>query len=134
MPVIQGYTVDQYKKCIDKYLEKGLLEDVERVAIGSVCVRDRPTKVEEIVNKIADYLAKKGVYVDLHLFGLSLRAVKRIGVWRRVASVDSSAWTFCDCGDHHFPRDEEEKIEFFEKYQKKVSQVSNSFKGQRTLC
>lgn len=130
MPVIQGYSVEDYKKCVDKYLEKGLLENVKRVAIGSVCVRNRPTKIEEIVNEVADYLAENGIYVEIHLFGLSLRAVKRIDVWRRITSVDSGAWRFCDCGDHFYPRSEEEKIEFFKRYQAKINRVNENFKNQ----
>jgi hypothetical protein len=89
MPVLQGYTPEQYVEHIADYgtfLDTGMW-----VGVGSVCKRNgNPSAVAEVLAAI------KAVRPDLklHGFGLKRTALQTSGVVDRLYSADSMAWSY----------------------------------------
>lgn len=69
VPVIQGYTLDEYKRCIELHADAGTLEDY--MAVGSMCRRISNKELHELIPGIAEY-ARQGNVTRLHFFGLKL--------------------------------------------------------------
>lgn len=86
IPVIQGWKLDDYLRCIEAYDAKSIdLRTYETVGIGSVCRRNREKEIEAIINTIAS------VGIRCHAFGVKGEAIPLI---RHVAaSADSLAWS-----------------------------------------
>lgn len=86
MPVLQGYTPEEYLRCIELYYDHGVdLCGLPTVGIGSVCRRQGTTEIADLVSMVADLGLK------LHGFG-----VKSLGLDRfadRLVSSDSMAWS-----------------------------------------
>jgi len=91
IPVIQGWTVEDYKGCIDEYHRRDLLSDY--VAFGSMCRRVAPSEMKKMVVKLTDRLARYGD-IRAHFFGFKLSFLKDLSIQQRVYSCDSAAWTF----------------------------------------
>jgi hypothetical protein len=87
VPVIQGQTLDDYRRHVDAYDRAGIdLHTYETVGIGSVCRRQSTIGIAELVaNLTADGL-------NLHGFGMKISGLRRVGHWMR--SADSMAWPF----------------------------------------
>jgi hypothetical protein len=89
MPVLQGYSVDEYLAHLDQYgdrLRPGML-----VGIGSVCKRNgAPHQIEAVLTAIAF----KRPDLRLHGFGLKTTALASDLVRRRLYSADSMAWSY----------------------------------------
>lgn len=87
LPVVQGYTLDEYRRCIDLYADHGVdLTRASVVGLGSVCRRQASREIAEVVRAIA------GLGIRLHGFG-----VKKGGLTtchRYLTSADSMAWSF----------------------------------------
>lgn len=87
IPVLQGWTLDDYLRCVDLYAVAGVdLTALPLVGIGSVCRRQNTGEVDAIVSAIAD------LGISLHGFG-----VKTVGLTRyadQLASADSLAWSY----------------------------------------
>jgi hypothetical protein len=90
MPVLQGWTADEYKLCAE-WLP--LLEFPKLIGIGSVCRREvhGVDGVLAILQKLDEFLPS---HVQVHLFGVKSTALAQIARHPRVASVDSMAWDF----------------------------------------
>ena len=86
--VVQGWKVEDYLECIDRFREQGLITDF--VAIGSICRRGSQNQVRKIVSAIKGELPN----VKLHGFGISLNALRYKDVWDALYSADSGAWDF----------------------------------------
>lgn len=87
LPVIQGFTRDEYFRCVELYREAGTdLRDCGIVGIGSVCRREDTKEAEQIVKELSDY------GIRLHGFGFKVDGVKR--VCDSLVSSDSLAWSF----------------------------------------
>jgi len=96
MPVIQGWTKEDYLECVEMYRESGLdLSKLPRVGIGSVCRRQDTNEVEDIIKR----LSVAGI--KLHGFGFKKLGLKRVGEY--LASSDSMAWSFCARRDKPLP-------------------------------
>lgn len=87
IPVLQGWTLGDYERCLDLYAQAGVdLRGEAMVGVGSVCRRQHTSEVGAIV----DMLAGEGL--RLHGFG-----VKKLGVRQyahQLESADSMAWSF----------------------------------------
>jgi hypothetical protein len=86
VPVLQGWTVDDYERCADLYDTRGV--DLTReplVGVGSVCRRQATTEARDIFAT----LAPRGLV--LHGFGLKQAALRT--TWPYLASTDSLAWS-----------------------------------------
>jgi len=66
VPVIQGYTLDEYKRCIDAHADAGTMR--EYMAVGSMCRRLSNDELHNLITGIAQYAEG----VRLHFFGLKL--------------------------------------------------------------
>ena len=87
IPVLQGWTLDDYLACIGIYILAGVnVTKLPLVGIVSVCRRQNTSEVDHIVSTIA------AGGVALHGFG-----VKTVGLSRyasQLASADSLAWSY----------------------------------------
>lgn len=87
VPVLQGWTVDDYHACADLYESAGVdLAAEPTVGVGSVCRRQN----EHEAGAIFRTLAERGL--RLHGFGVKLAGLVRYG--KHLASADSLAWSF----------------------------------------
>lgn len=87
VPVLQGQTLDDYRRHADAYLAAGVdLFAEHTVGIGSVCRRQATTEIAELVAALA------GDGLALHGFGVKSDGLRRYGWCLR--SADSMAWSF----------------------------------------
>jgi hypothetical protein len=85
VPVLQGWTVDDYLRHVDAYTAAGFdLEAEPVVGLGSVCRRQATGEGETIVMRLQP--------IRLHGFGMKTEAVARYG--SLLASCDSLAWSY----------------------------------------
>lgn len=69
VPVIQGYTLDEYLECVDLHHQFGTIR--EYMAVGSMCRRVSNAELHSIIPGIAEHARQAGVR-RLHFFGLKL--------------------------------------------------------------
>jgi len=87
IPVLQGYTMDEYKECFEMFESSGVdLRAEPVVGLGSVCRRQNTNDIERIVTC---FHAKD---LRLHGFGVKTLGLKRYG--EMLESADSLAWSF----------------------------------------
>ena len=85
VPVLQGYTLDDYQRHADDYTAAGFeLEAEATVGLGSVCRRQATGEAERIVHSLAP--------LRLHGFGMKTQGLDRYGAV--LASADSMAWSY----------------------------------------
>lgn len=89
IPVLQGWSVEDYLYCIDLFRERGLI--TEYMAIGSVCRRTGVNEIRRIIISIKDNLPAG---TKLHGFGVKLTALYDMTIWKALYSVDSGAWDY----------------------------------------
>jgi hypothetical protein len=86
MPVLQGWTLEDYWRCVARYQAVGVdLASLPRVGVGSVCRRNQDSETERIVFE----LAAGGV--KLHGFGVKTSGLGIFG--QALTSADSLAWS-----------------------------------------
>lgn len=99
-PVLQGYTIADYWRCVGFYERAGV--DLAReplVGLGSVCRRSATGEIAALIAELAE------AGFRLHGFGVKLLALRRAS-WSLV-SADSMAWSFAGrvdgnkCGGPH---------------------------------
>lgn len=89
MPVLQGYTIDEYLRHIEMYGER--LEDGMWVGTGSVCKKNSSIiDIERILVAIKSERPK----LRLHGFGIKHTALSSYIVRVLLYSADSMAWSF----------------------------------------
>lgn len=88
MPVLQGWTVDDYRRSVDLL---GFSSWPRLVGLGSVCRRSvgGPDGIIAIVDALDRELP---VGVEMHLFGVKGKALDVLHGHSRIRSVDSMAW------------------------------------------
>lgn len=87
VPVIQGYTKNEYRYCVNQMQEQNLITDY--MAIGSLCIRKEPNKVKAIIRLIHTLLPK----IKIHCFGVTLNIFNDSAeMWNIVHSWDTQAW------------------------------------------
>jgi len=88
MPVIQGYSVDQYRRCWEMYGEAGIdLKSFPLVGVGSVCRRQATSEIDAVVSA----LLRLDPGLPLHTFGAKGQGLARYG--HKICSADSLAWS-----------------------------------------
>ena len=86
IPVLQGFTLDEYKDCFEMYESRGVdLRSEPVIGLGSVCRRQSTLAIERIVSC---FHAKD---LRLHGFGVKTSGLKRYG--EMLESADSMAWS-----------------------------------------
>jgi hypothetical protein len=87
VPVLQGWTNDDYLRHVDMYDARGIdLTQFEVVGLGSVCRRQATAQVEDLV------VSLKRLGLRLHGFGVKADGLARYG--HMLDSADSMAWSF----------------------------------------
>ncbi|WP_262403457.1 hypothetical protein [Actinomadura sp. CNU-125] len=88
MPVIQGWTLDDYLRCVDLYESAGvrLAENYPVVGVGSVCRRQNTSEIALIFRELAQ------LDLPLHGFGVKTGGLARYGRW--LTTADSMAWSY----------------------------------------
>lgn len=86
VPVLQGWQLDDYLRCVDLYASAGVDLTAEPVVgVGSVCRRQATGEITTIVANLAD----RGI--RLHGFGVKTLGLRRYGDY--LTSADSLAWS-----------------------------------------
>jgi hypothetical protein len=93
VPVLQGWKPQDYVQCVNLMSAGALDEWPALVGVGSVCRRQMsgPDGLMAVLDAIDAALPK---HVRLHLFGVKGQALRELGGWDRIASVDSMAWSY----------------------------------------
>jgi len=87
IPVVQGWDLPSYLRCIDRYAANGVdLAAVPLVGLGSVCRRQASAEIGAIVTELAQ------VGLRLHGFGIKQRGLAAYA--DLLASADSMAWSY----------------------------------------
>jgi len=86
LPVIQGYTLDEYFTCIEMLEKEGLLRPT--MGIGTLCTR-RPSEAAKVIVAIGRRLPE----VRFHAFGLDMRAITPETAYH-LNSWDSYSWSW----------------------------------------
>ena len=85
IPVLQGWTRDDYLRCADLYGRHGVDLEAEPLAgLGSVCRRQDTAAAGVIVRALAP--------LRLHGFGVKVTGLREFG--HRLVSADSLAWSY----------------------------------------
>lgn len=87
VPIIQGYSLDEYIYCLDLYKNAAMLRPY--MAVGSMCRRANSPELLAILPRLHDYAESLGVHA-LHLFGLRLTCQVQ-AVAGHIWSQDSAA-------------------------------------------
>lgn len=91
-PVLQGWELDDYPKCIETYEAAGVdLRTVPIVGVGSVCRRQATLEIERLFASLSEYGLR------MHGFGVKTAGVARYG--QHLVSADSMAW--CVAAGHN---------------------------------
>lgn len=89
MPVLQGWRVDDYLRCIELYAAAGVrLDELPVVGVGSVCRRQHTGEIGDILRAIRETDPE----MPIHGFGVKSRGLRQYG--DLLASADSMAWSF----------------------------------------
>ncbi|MFG3399024.1 deazapurine DNA modification protein DpdA family protein [Streptomyces parvus] len=87
MPVLQGFTLDEYLRCVDLYGQAGVNLTLEPVVgIGSVCRRQGTKEAVRIIETLAS------MGIRLHGFGFKVTGLRN-GACHLLYSSDSMAWS-----------------------------------------
>lgn len=87
IPVLQGWTLGDYLRCVELYRRQGIdLCGEPLVGLGSVCRRQATAEIGEIVETLA------GLGLRLHGFGVKISGLRRYGQY--LMGADSMAWSF----------------------------------------
>ena len=89
VPVIQGYTIEDYTTCIDLMEFHGV--PMHRVAIGSLCRRQRLSEIRALAWDLRLRIPKG---TQVHGFGVKLSALRHSETWALFDSLDTNAWEF----------------------------------------
>jgi hypothetical protein len=86
IPVLQGWELPDYERCLDLYTAQGIdLAAEPVVGLGSVCRRQSTREGAAIVTRLASYGLR------LHGFGFKTLGLAKVG--HLMASADSLAWS-----------------------------------------
>jgi hypothetical protein len=121
LPVIQGYTIDEYAICIGRMATKGLLRDY--MAVGSMCRRWQLPQLQETMSAIYRLVCDAGVTdPKLHWFGLKLQAIADPVCRPFIYSCDSAAWSIApgNTGLPKYPQSPDDEQWRFERYRSRL--------------
>lgn len=120
MPVLQGWTIEQYLWCVDNI---GIVDWPNLVGIGSMCRRDvgGDHGILAVVDALDHVLPKN---VQFHLFGVKGKALESLGSHPRIHSVDSMAWDFAARRAHPVGRTMKVRLDFMFEWLRRNSAIA----------
>ena len=87
VPVVQGYTLDDYLRCLELYNKRGFdLTREKLVAVGTLCRRQHTTEATNILKTL------HSLGLKTHAFGYKMRGLPLVKDF--IKSSDSLAWSF----------------------------------------
>jgi hypothetical protein len=87
IPVLQGWTVTDYERCVDLYESAGVdLAAEPLVGVGSICRRQSTAEVAHIMRVLND------AGIRTHGFGVKKQGISNYA--RLLSSADSMAWSY----------------------------------------
>jgi hypothetical protein len=87
VPVLQGWTLDEYLRCLEMYDRAGVdLRSARLVGVGTICRRQATSEAATILRR----LATEGL--RCHAFGLKIGGIPNVAPF--VSSADSLAWSY----------------------------------------
>lgn len=90
MPVLQGWEAEDYIRCADMYDAAGVrLEDYPVVGLGSVCRRNNPSELLQVLEGVIPRLTP---WLALHGFGMKTQGLEVAG--HLMTTADSASWSF----------------------------------------
>jgi hypothetical protein len=87
LAVLQGWSINDYLRCVDLFREHGVLTDY--VGIGSVCRRNQEPEIRRIILAIRDALPAR---TRLHAFGVKSSVLRYPDVRDALDSADSQSY------------------------------------------
>ncbi len=87
MPVLQGYTCEDYLRCADMYRETGVDLSNRKVGVGSVCRRESTEEIAAVFLALGELPGR----IKLHGFGVKSAGLARSAKY--LSSSDSMAWS-----------------------------------------
>jgi len=121
VPIVQGYTLQEYRYCLDQYKEVGLYDDDFHLwAIGSLCARKKVGGIRKIVVDLS-----REINYPIHTFGMTITALKDPQIFFNIHSSDSGAWSF-NAKSH-------QKLRDLTRYHKKITSLIDGFQYQEVL-
>lgn len=135
IPVIQGYTIQEYKYCIDRMCELGIFDNHKYVAVGTMCRRISSKELRRYIVTITDYVWTTHPKIKFHFFGLKLNALKDIACASRIYSCDSAAWRLIRSsnGKKRIYPSYENEYRCFLDYSKKINNILTAHTKQQVL-
>lgn len=96
IPVVQGWTLDDYLKCVDLYGQYGIdLSKEDLVGLGSVCRRQATDDIGEIVTTL------HALGLNLHGYGVKIKGLAKYS--EGLVSADSMAWSLAGRRSERLP-------------------------------
>ena len=121
VPVIQGYTLQEYLYCLEEYEKHNLpYDDFDLWAIGSLCARKKVGGLRTIITNIS-----QRVNMPIHTFGMTITFLRDPQIFFAIHSSDSGAWSYN--GRHY------EKLGHLVAYDDKITRLFESFEDQSKL-
>jgi len=109
--VIQGWTLDQYNECIEKFDDMGILDENHWIGIGTTCMR-RPPDLYQVYDFCLKKIQEINPKIHVHAFGIAkpewIVSLYKIGV----RSSDSATPDLA-CAFNQFITDKGEKVRIF---------------------
>lgn len=134
--VVQGHTPEEYLYCIDRIKEQWLVTKL--MAIGSLCVRKQIKEAKEVILPIHKEVP---AWIKLHGFGIDLKFLKDLAIFKALWSSDTSAWKWNNRAHHTkdwqpkgwMPKCEFDKLENLKHYKRKIKRIIELYSQQTTL-
>lgn len=96
IPVLQGFTLDEYKQHLDMWAKRNIiLPDLPLVGIGSVCRRQHTDEIKDIIEHFTN------LKLNLHGFGVKKQGLAKTK--HLLTSADSMAWSYTARRDKPIP-------------------------------
>lgn len=95
IPVLQGWALDDYLRCVDLYERAGVSLARERVVgVGSVCRRQNSDEIAAIITALHQCLRPAAAVAENNLHGFGIKAAGLARYGSLLGSADSMAWSF----------------------------------------
>lgn len=130
VPIIQGYTLEEYLHCLHLHGRAGTIRDY--MAVGSMCRRISNDELSKLIPGIY-YAAQKAGCSKLHFFGLKLSAALEPYhdmIWSRDSAVifmSASKKLRKQMGGRRFPKGQKEKKMVFYDFLAKVNNMGLNY-------
>jgi hypothetical protein len=132
VPVIQGYTLDEYLYCLRLHKKEGTIRDY--MAVGSMCRRISSNELGNLIPSLY-YAAQKAGCTKLHYFGLKLSPDLEPYsdvIWSRdsAAILDDYDKTLrLSRGGRRFPKGQKEKEIVFNSFINRIERLGLNCRG-----